>query len=70
VWYNRQRRHAALGYANPEAFDVRYFESSSVSGNWGLALFAITRRNVSVLFGSVEVGYGKVILTGARSKRC
>jgi putative transposase len=31
VWYNRQRRHSALGYASPEAFEQRYFESNLVS---------------------------------------
>jgi len=31
VWYNRQRRHSALGYASPETFEQRYFESNSVS---------------------------------------
>jgi putative transposase len=31
VWYNRQRRHSALGYHSPEAFEQRYFESNPVS---------------------------------------
>jgi len=31
VWYNRQRRHSALGYASPEAFEKTYFESNAVS---------------------------------------
>jgi len=31
VWYNRQRRHSALGYASPESFEKRYFESNPVS---------------------------------------
>jgi transposase InsO family protein len=31
VWYNRQRRHSALGYASPEAFEKRHFESNPVS---------------------------------------
>ena len=31
VWYNRQRRRSALGYASPEAFEQRYFESNPVS---------------------------------------
>ncbi len=31
VWYNRQRRHSALGYASPETFEQRYFESNPVS---------------------------------------
>lgn len=31
VWYNRQRRHSALGYSSPEAFEQRYFESNPVS---------------------------------------
>jgi putative transposase len=35
VWYNRQRRHSALGYATPEAFEKRYFESNTVSTNSG-----------------------------------
>jgi putative transposase len=35
VWYNRQRRHSALGYSSPEAFERRYFESNPVSTNSG-----------------------------------
>jgi transposase InsO family protein len=35
VWYNRQRRHSALGYASPEAFEKRYFESNLVSTKSG-----------------------------------
>lgn len=31
VWYNRQRRHSALGYQSPETFEQRYFESNPVS---------------------------------------
>lgn len=31
VWYNRQRRHSALGYTSPEAFEKTYFESNPVS---------------------------------------
>jgi putative transposase len=31
VWYNRQRRHSALGYASPETFEQRYFESNRES---------------------------------------
>jgi transposase InsO family protein len=31
VWYNRQRRHSALGYATPETFEQRYFESNPES---------------------------------------
>lgn len=31
VWYNRQRRHSALGYQSPEAFEQRHFESNPVS---------------------------------------
>jgi transposase InsO family protein len=31
VWYNRQRRHSALGYTSPETFEQRYFESNAVS---------------------------------------
>jgi transposase InsO family protein len=27
VWYNRQRRHSALGYASPDTFEQRYFDS-------------------------------------------
>ena len=37
VWYNRQRRHSALGYTSPEAFeqahaDIRLFSDSTNSG--------------------------------------
>jgi transposase InsO family protein len=35
VWYNRQRRHSALGYSSPEAFEQRYFESNPVSTKSG-----------------------------------
>lgn len=35
VWYNRQRRHSALGYQSPEAFETRYFESIVVSTKSG-----------------------------------
>jgi transposase InsO family protein len=35
VWYNRQRRHSALGYISPEAFEQRYFESTAVSTKSG-----------------------------------
>jgi putative transposase len=31
VWYNRQRRHSALGYVSPEAFENRHFESTRES---------------------------------------
>lgn len=31
VWYNRRRRHSALGYSSPETFEQRYFESNPVS---------------------------------------
>jgi transposase InsO family protein len=31
VWYNRQRRHSALGYGSPETFEQRYFESNPES---------------------------------------
>jgi putative transposase len=31
VGYNRQRRHSALGYTSPEAFERRYFESNRES---------------------------------------
>jgi transposase InsO family protein len=31
VWYNRQRRHSALGYDSPETFEKIYFESNPVS---------------------------------------
>ena len=35
VWYNRQRRHSALGYQSPEAFEqahIRLFSDSTNSG--------------------------------------
>jgi transposase InsO family protein len=35
VWYNRQRRHSALGYQSPEAFEqahIRLFSDSANSG--------------------------------------
>jgi transposase InsO family protein len=35
VWYNRQRRHSALGYQSPEAFEqahIRLFSDSTKSG--------------------------------------
>lgn len=35
VWYNRQRRHSALGYQSPEAFEqahIRLFCDSTISG--------------------------------------
>lgn len=35
VWYNRHRRHSALGYASPEAFEKRYFESNRESSKSG-----------------------------------
>jgi len=35
VWYNRQRRHSALGYSSPEAYEQRYFESTTVSSKSG-----------------------------------
>ena len=35
VWYNRQRRHSALGYASPEAFERIYFESNRESSKSG-----------------------------------
>jgi putative transposase len=35
VWYNRQRRHSALGYISPEAFEQAYIRSSSVSSKAG-----------------------------------
>lgn len=31
VWYNRQRRHSALGYSSPEIFEKIHFESNPVS---------------------------------------
>jgi transposase InsO family protein len=31
VWYNRQRRHSALGYASPETFEKSHFESTRES---------------------------------------
>lgn len=31
VWYNRQRRHSALGYLSPEAFEKSHFESTRES---------------------------------------
>jgi len=30
VWYNRQRRHSALGYLSPATFEQRYYETFSV----------------------------------------
>lgn len=33
VWYNRQRRHSALGYASPETFEQSYYQAFSVSTN-------------------------------------
>jgi len=35
VWYNRQRRHSALGYASPETFEQRHYESICVSTKSG-----------------------------------
>jgi transposase InsO family protein len=35
VWYNRQRRHSALGYTSPEAFERIHFESNRVSTEAG-----------------------------------
>jgi putative transposase len=35
VWYNRQRRQRALGYASPEAFEKIHFESSRESSKSG-----------------------------------
>jgi putative transposase len=35
VWYNRQRRHSALGYQSPEAFEqahIRLFADSTKAG--------------------------------------
>lgn len=31
VWYNRRRRHSALGYSSPEAHEQLHFESNRVS---------------------------------------
>jgi putative transposase len=31
IWYNRQRRHSALGYVSPEAFEKSHFESTRES---------------------------------------
>jgi transposase InsO family protein len=31
VWYNRQRRHSALGYQSPEAFEKSHFDSNRES---------------------------------------
>lgn len=31
VWYNRQRRHSALGYASPDAFERSYCQAFSLS---------------------------------------
>jgi len=31
VWYNRQRRHSALGYSSPGTFEKRHFESNRES---------------------------------------
>jgi len=31
VWYYRQRRHSALGYASPETFEKIHFESNRES---------------------------------------
>jgi putative transposase len=31
VWYNRQRRHSALGYLSPETFEMSHFESTRES---------------------------------------
>jgi putative transposase len=35
VWYNRQRRHSALGYVSPEAYEQQHDERSSVPTNMG-----------------------------------
>lgn len=35
VWYNRKRRHSALGYSSPEAFEQLHFESHHVSTKSG-----------------------------------
>ncbi len=35
VWYNRQRRHSALGYASPDSFKSAHYRNineSSISG--------------------------------------
>ncbi len=45
VWYNRQRRHSALGYASPEAFEAAHYlnvaESSlSVSPNYRIGMIS------------------------------
>lgn len=35
VWYNRQRRHSALGYASPDSFESAHYQNfneSSISG--------------------------------------
>jgi transposase InsO family protein len=31
VWYNRQRRRSALGYASPQTFEKSHFESIRAS---------------------------------------
>jgi transposase InsO family protein len=35
MWYNRQRRHSALGYQSPDAFEQNYIRSFSMSTNSG-----------------------------------
>jgi putative transposase len=35
VWYNRQRRHSALDYASPDAFEQSYFQAFAVSTKVG-----------------------------------
>lgn len=35
VWYNRQRRHSALGYQSPEAFEQAFIQSFPVSTKAG-----------------------------------
>lgn len=35
VWYNRQRRHSALGYQSPEAYELAYMRSFCVSTKSG-----------------------------------
>jgi putative transposase len=35
IWYNRQRRHSALGYTSLEAFERTYVQSFSVSTKTG-----------------------------------
>lgn len=35
VWYNRQRRHSALGYQSPEAYEQAHIRSFSVSTKSG-----------------------------------